>query len=159
MTPSYVTLRLSLSLEFKRSPPCQVLWLWECTHIKTHIHTQIYTYSADVCHSHESTNLCTRGRAHCSFSFHHPGSPFSLILLLMESLSQAVNSEQINYRGHSSGVGGEAVTGSADFCPRGHWFYSKPSQAVQLLMGRQGGVTVPRVKSDRCTTLGEKFNK
>lgn len=29
--------------------------------------------------------------------------------------------------------------GRADFCPRGHWCYSKPTRAVQLLMGRQGG--------------------
>lgn len=30
------------------------------------------------------------------------------------------------------GLGGP-VTGSADFCPRGHWCYSKPSRAVQPL--------------------------
>lgn len=57
MTPSYVTLPLSLSWEFISSPPRQVLQLGNAhtlTHARTH--TQIYTYSADICHSHESSN-------------------------------------------------------------------------------------------------------
>lgn len=96
-TLTFIQGSLSHSLDKDRLPVAQVLVKLTLS-LLTHIYTSAHTHT----HTHHC-NLCPSGQDLNSSSSHPSDSLFSLFLLLKESHSQAVNSEQID---KSMGWGG-----------------------------------------------------